>query len=192
MARKGSGNPNYLGISDFIDTERTGEGMGLARNSDTRIKSPKGAVTNQPLSPFEEMQLQRNKFKMTARDSDQVCPDIVEGISSASVRLLGVYRSAVRGIFLATSQNYLKETQLHNRNQIRNKPWMRMRIRLNLKKINNPLDFVSDVLLKLCACLSVSLFQYSVTGFWSPVTSFHWTNTIIQNYLSLQLDVAVV
>ena len=64
MARKGSGNPNYLGISDFIDTERTGEGMGLARNSDTRIKSPKGAVTNQPLSPFEEMQLQRNKFKM--------------------------------------------------------------------------------------------------------------------------------
>ena len=102
MARKGSGNPNYLGISDFIDTERTGEGMGLARHSDTRVKSPKGAVTNQPLSPFEEMQLQRNKFKMRPLDSE-VCMDIVEGFSSASIRLLGVPLSTVLSLGRLTS-----------------------------------------------------------------------------------------
>ena len=57
MSGKGSGNPNYLGFSDLIDTDRSGEGRGLARASD-RVQSPK-AVTNQPLSPYEELQIQR-------------------------------------------------------------------------------------------------------------------------------------
>jgi len=70
MSGKGSGNPNYLGFSDLIDTDRSGEGRGLARASD-RVQSPK-AVTNQPLSPYEELQIQRDlaaKQKVEAEES---------------------------------------------------------------------------------------------------------------------------
>ena len=49
-------------MDDLLDSDRAGEGFGLSRNSDKRVKSPKGAITNQPapMTPFEELQHQRN------------------------------------------------------------------------------------------------------------------------------------
>ena len=52
-------------MDDLLDSDRAGEGFGLSRKSDKRVKSPKGAkeaITNQPapMTPFEELQHQRN------------------------------------------------------------------------------------------------------------------------------------
>lgn len=48
-------------MDDLLDSDRAGEGFGLRRKSDKRVKSPKGAITNQPSpTPFEELQHQRN------------------------------------------------------------------------------------------------------------------------------------
>ena len=52
-------------MDDLLDSDRAGEGFGLSRKSDKRVKSPKAAkeaITNQPapMTPFEELQHQRN------------------------------------------------------------------------------------------------------------------------------------
>ena len=44
-------------MNDILDGARAGETVGLSRKSD---KNTKGAITNQPMSKFEELQYQRN------------------------------------------------------------------------------------------------------------------------------------
>ena len=44
-------------MNDILDGARSGEVVGLSRKSD---KKAKDAITNQPMSKFEELQYQRN------------------------------------------------------------------------------------------------------------------------------------
>merc|ERR1719204_1075979 len=72
-------------MDDLLDSDRAGEGFGLSRNSDKRVKSPKGAITNQPapMTPFEELQHQRDlaekqKAAENAEDEEEEYDDDIE------------------------------------------------------------------------------------------------------------------